>query len=215
MLAQISDGQLQLGGLFDGLTVKPGKYEKIIDGFSKLTINGNEKYTSLTTGEVYWDKIANSIKGCDEAALSYFKTLDDGNGTINNQSASIEGLSAHLQSTGQSFNFAAIKATMLNTALNAGIFLAASLAIQGIAKVLDNYIHRADNARERTDELFTGFKQMNDTLADHRKTVAELADRYTELSKGVNLSDNKNISLSTDEYEEFLHINEQLADAFP
>ena len=88
MLAQISDGQLQLGGLFDGLTVKPGKYEKIIDGFSKLTINGNEKYTSLTTGEVYWDKIANSIKGCDEAALSYFKTLDDGNGTINNQSAS-------------------------------------------------------------------------------------------------------------------------------
>lgn len=102
LLAQVSDGQLQLGGLFDGLKVKLNKYEEIIDQFSKLTINGNEKYTSLTTGEIYWDKIAKSIKGCDETALSYFKTLDNGNGTINNQSASVEGLSAHLQSTGQS-----------------------------------------------------------------------------------------------------------------
>lgn len=44
-----------------------------------------------------------------------FKTTDDGNGTINNQSASIEGLGAHLKATGQSFNFAASKATLLNT----------------------------------------------------------------------------------------------------
>lgn len=124
LLAQVSDGQLQLGGLFDGLKVKLDKYEEIIDQFSKLTINGNEKYTSLTTGEIYWDKVAESIKGCDETALSYFKTLEDGNGTINNQSASVEGLGAHLKSTGQAFDFAAIKATLLNTALNAGIALA-------------------------------------------------------------------------------------------
>lgn len=34
---------------------------------------------------------------------------------------------------------AAINTTLLNTALNAGIFFVASLAIQGIAKALDNY----------------------------------------------------------------------------
>lgn len=56
---------------------------------------------------------------------------------------------------------------------------------------------------------------MNDTLADHKKTVSELADRYDELSKGVNLSTNKNVSLSTEEYEEFLDINEQMAQSFP
>ncbi|WWR16839.1 hypothetical protein V1224_05245 [Lachnospiraceae bacterium JLR.KK008] len=113
------------------------------------------------------------------------------------------------------FDFAAIKATLLNTALNAGIFLVASVAIQGLAKVLDNYIHKVEKARERTTELFSEFKQRNDTLADHRKTVSELAGRYEELSKGVNLSDNENRSLSTEDYEEFLNINERLASSFP
>ncbi|MDE6404839.1 MAG: hypothetical protein K2M20_04205, partial [Lachnospiraceae bacterium] len=113
------------------------------------------------------------------------------------------------------FDFAAIKATLLNTALNAGLFLLASLAIQGISKALDNYIHRVENARDRTDEIFSAFKQMNDTLAAHRKTVSELADRYDELSKGINRSTNSNVSLSTEEYEEFLDINEKLADSFP
>lgn len=56
---------------------------------------------------------------------------------------------------------------------------------------------------------------MNDTLAEHKKTVADLSARYDELSKGVDLSDNRNLTLSTDEYEEFLDINEQLATSFP
>ncbi len=214
LLAQYTKEKgIDLGGLFDNLKVNVDSYKEIINEFNN--IESFDDFLDLETNKVDWDNLSKSIGITDTRLRSYFETLDDGNGTINNQSASIEGLSAHLKATGQSFDFAAIKTTLFNTALNAGIFLVASLAIQGIAKVLDNYIHRADNARERTDELFTEFKQMNDTLADHRKTVAELADRYTELSKGVNLSDNKNISLSTDEYEEFLHINEQLADAFP
>lgn len=78
-------------------------------------------------------------------------------------------MSAYLKKSGQMFNFAAIKVTLLNTALNAGIFLVASVAIQGIAKALDNYIHRVEKARERTDELFDEFKSMNDTInKNHR-----------------------------------------------
>ena len=179
MLAQVSDGKLQLGGLFEGLKVKSDKYKEIIDQFSKLTINGNEKYTNLTTGEIYWDKIAEAIEGCDETALSYFKTLDNGNGTINNQAASIEGLSKHLQKAGNGFSAAALKTTLLNSALNAGIFLAASFAIQAIATGIDNYIHRVENARERTAELFDEFSQRNDTLSAHKKVVADSAGRYT------------------------------------
>lgn len=169
----------------------------------------------LDNGKANWNAIAKEIEGCDKTALSYFKTLDNGSGTINNQSASVEGLGAHIKATGQSFGFAAIKATLLNTALNTGIFLLASAAIQGMAKALDNYVHRVEKARERTDELFNEFRQMNDTLADHRKTVSESADRYDELSKGVNRSTNDNVSLSTEEYEEFLDINEKLANSFP
>ena len=95
------------------------------------------------------------------------------------------------------------------------LFAAISKGIQLAITAIDNWIHRVEKARERTDELFGEFNQMNDTLSDHKKTVSELADRYDELSKGVNLSTNNNVSLSTEEYEEFLGINEKLAQAFP
>lgn len=95
------------------------------------------------------------------------------------------------------------------------LFAFISKGIQLATIAIDNWIHRVEKARERTDELFAEFKSMNDTLADHKKTVSELADRYDELSKGVNLSTNDNVSLSTEEYEEFLDINEQMAQSFP
>lgn len=72
------------------------------------------------------------------------------------------------------FNFAAIKATLLNTALNAGIFLVASLAIQGIAKALDNYIHRLDNAKEALSSTQSELSSVNDELKDTTDKIAEL-----------------------------------------
>lgn len=121
MLAQVSDGKLQLGGLFDSLkVVDVNKYKDIIESLKELDFS--QAIFKDEDGKANWDIIAKAIEGCDETAISYFKTLDNGNGTVNNQAASIEGLDAHLKATGQSFDFAAIKATLLNTALNAGIF---------------------------------------------------------------------------------------------
>ena len=85
----------------------------------------------------------------------------------------------------------------------------------GVKKYNDSIEEAKENARSRTSELSKEFKEMNDTLADHKKLVSELADRYDELSKGVNLSTNRNKSLSTEEYKEFLDINEKLANSFP
>ena len=85
----------------------------------------------------------------------------------------------------------------------------------GVKKYNDSIEEAKESARERTSELFDEFNKMNDTLSDHKKTVSDLADRYDELSRGVNLSNNKNVSLSTEEYEEFLNINSQLANSFP
>ena len=213
MLAQYTDDKgISLGGLFDNFKVNVDSYKKVIDDFKKI-----ESFDDFIdpNGKANWDAIAEAIKDCDETIISYFQTLDDGNGTIDNQSASVEGLSEYLHDVGESFDFAAIKTSLFNSALNAGIMLLASLVIQGIVTALDNYIHRVEKARERTDKLFDEFNQMNDTLSDHKKTVSDLADRYDELSKGVDLLNNKNVSLSTEEYEEFLNINEQLAKAFP
>ena len=95
LLAQVSDGQLQLGGLFDSIKIDVKQYKDAIESFNELDLS--KSFFKDENGKANWDKIAKSIKGCDETALSYFKTLDGGNGTINNQSASVEGLGAYLK----------------------------------------------------------------------------------------------------------------------
>lgn len=79
------------------MRINADKYADVITQFKQINLDDYNFADSNV-----WDAIAKAIEGCDETALSYFKTLDDGNGTINNQSASVEGLGAHLKATGQS-----------------------------------------------------------------------------------------------------------------
>lgn len=98
-LAQVTENGIGLGSILNKFKVDIDGYKKIIDDFKTLDLELPQ--FKLDDGKANWDTIAKAIEGCDETALSYFKTLDNGNGTINNQSASVEGLGAHLQSTGQ------------------------------------------------------------------------------------------------------------------
>ena len=189
MLAQISDGKLSLGGLFNEFKINPNNYKETIKAFKSLNL-ANSQFSN-TDGSANWDKIAQSIECCDKTALSYFKTLDNGNGTIDNQSASVKGLADHLKQTGKSFDFAAVKATLLNTALNAGIMFAISGGVQLAALVLDKIIYTAEEASEAMDdamsqyesesskleninsELDTQNQKLDDLLAKDKLTYAE------------------------------------------
>ena len=213
MLAQVSDEKLQLGGLFDSLKIDVKQYKDIIESFKGLDFS--KFIFKDENGKSNWDKIAESINGCDETALSYFKTLEDGNGVINNQAASIEGLTAHVNAAGQSFGSAALKSALLNTALNAGIFLAVSVALQTTVKAIDDYIHRNETLLEKAAEADSRINALNENYKSHKKTVEELGASYDKLSQGVDTATNQNISLSDEEYAEYLRITNELAETFP
>ena len=213
MLAQVSDEKLQLGGLFDSLKIDVKQYKDIIESFKGLDFS--KFIFKDENGKSNWDKIAESINGCDETALSYFKTLEDGNGVINNQAASIEGLTAHVNAAGQSFGSAALKSALLNTALNAGIFLAVSVALQTTVKAIDDYIHRNEILLEKAAEADSRINALNENYKSHKKTVEELGASYDKLSQGVDTATNQNISLSDEEYAEYLRITNELAETFP
>ena len=123
MLTQITENGLKFGNgiqeLVDKINFDIESYTKIIDDFSKLDLslpNFKDK-----DGNIDWKVVKNNIKDCDDIAISYFKTLDDGKGTINNTSASVEGMAKYLKTTGSMFDWAALKAGVFNTVLNAGI----------------------------------------------------------------------------------------------
>lgn len=123
MVAQVTEDGIGLGGFLEGFKVDVDSYEKVINKFKELKL-GKQDF-KLDDGKADWDAISKAIGTTDERAISYFKTMDKGNGTIDNTSASVDGMSAYLNEAGLSFDFASIKATLLNTALNAGIFLVA------------------------------------------------------------------------------------------
>lgn len=98
-LAQVTENGIGLGNIFNKFKVDLDSYIDVIKKFSQLDFE--DSIYKLNDGKANWDAIAKAIEGCDDTALSYFKTLDNGNGTINNQAASIEGLSKHLQKARQ------------------------------------------------------------------------------------------------------------------
>lgn len=145
MVAQISDGKLTFGGLFDSFKVNVNEYEEIINNFKQ--IKSLDEFIA-TDGKANWEAIAEAIGTTDAKAIGYFQTLDDGRGTIDNASASTEGMAAYLKSTGQAFDFAALKAGLLNAALNAGIMLAVSVALKVVVSNIDNYVHVSEKAKK-------------------------------------------------------------------
>ena len=217
MLAQYTEkGQgllgsgVELGGLFNKMKVDTSSYKNVIDDFKAIS-----NFSIYLEGNNFdWDSIAASLEHCDERALSYFKTLDNGNGTINTQSASMTGLANHLEKTGQSYSFAAVKATLLNTALNAGVMFIASFAIQAIVKGLDQYIHRAQRAREAAEQAQQAIDESQSSLKKTTSTLSNTKDRFLELSEGVSRF-SQNLSLSEKDYAEYLSISNQLAELFP
>jgi len=136
--------------MFNGLKVNVDSYADKIQVFKGL---GDITDYIIEDNTVNWNKLSQDIGGCDERLLSYFRTLDNGNGTIRNQAASVNGLRSHLEQTGQMYTFAAVKASLFNAAANATIMLLFSAAIQLVVKGIDNYIHANENAIKLADEL--------------------------------------------------------------
>lgn len=85
-----------------------------------------------------------------------------------------------------------------------------SKAIEG----LDNLVHAADNAKESAESFSNSFSSMNDEFNSNDSKLSDLQKKYDELSKGVN-SLGENVSLTTDEYDEYKQVVSEISDMMP
>lgn len=63
--------------------------------------------------------------------------------------------------------------------------------------------------------ILSKHEDLSSEYKSHKKLVEECAKSYEKLSKGVDTATNKNFDLQSEEYEEYLDITNQLAEAFP
>ena len=133
-----------------------------------------------------------------------------------------EGLNKYIQTTNQSLGTMAIKSKAaaigvgaLNAVAGMGIGLLASFAIEGVIKLFDIMIETPKEIAEAAQVAKDNIDELTDSLSKTGDLVTNSGKRFAELSQGVNQFTGENNSLSTEEYEEFLELNTQLAEMFP
>lgn len=103
----------------------------------------------------------------------------------------------------------------LSIAGNMLVGMGISFVISKISTAIDNHIHRVEKAQEAIKEITSAITEMNDKLKDTSKTVKDSGKRFAELAQGVNQLTGKNLTLNTEDYEEFLDLSNQLVELFP
>lgn len=153
------EGGIRQGGLFQSFIVDVESYKDAIESVKTISIS---EY--LEDNTINFDKLGNAVKNTDDDFINYLQTLQRSDGSLKQESASIEGLAAHLKSTGKAFDFAKLKAIAFNAALNMGVMLIASIAIQGLVTIIDNWIHRVEKANEAMDNAISEYDSAKSSL---------------------------------------------------
>lgn len=102
----------------------------------------------------------------------------------------------------------------LATVSNMFIGMAISWGISKIFEGIDNLIHAEEKIIEKAKEAQQAIDDVQNSLKNVTSTVEENRDRFIELSEGVDKF-SKNLTLSEEEYKEYLSISQQLAEIFP
>lgn len=149
------------------------------------------------------------------------------------QSTTIQGVTkfrAALTSVGSVIK--SVGASMLNM----GIAMVASWAVGKIIEGLidlahydENIIKAGQEAKDSIDSTFKSFEEGKQSIMDLGSSfgnqteqikntgdaIDQVAEKYVELRKGVNKNTNENVSLSTDEYQQYIDLSSKLASQFP
>lgn len=182
-------------------------------------------------------QLAEEITGADSSLVKYIQDTDVASvsqvGFAQSQKTVIQGttkFSAVMKTAGgvaKSF-----VATLGSMAVAAAAAWAIGKAIEGIDYIIhydENIIKAGQEAKDSIDSTFKSFEEGKQSIMDLGSSfgdqteqikntgdaIDQVAEKYVELRKGVNQNTNENVSLSTDEYQQYIDLSSKLASQFP
>lgn len=163
--------------------------------------------------------ILNDIKtGAADASAGLNDIKTDATGTsagLNDIKTSADGASTGFNTLGTAATASSVGVKLLNSALSMGISLLAGFIIKGVINFIDDLYISAEEAAEMIEKASKAIDSISSEFYENQQTVKGLAERFAELSQGVDMLTGKNLTLKTGDYEEFLDLSNQLADIFP
>lgn len=173
-----------------GSNKKGGISSNLIKDFSAIVDLANETDDSVKN-------VANAYGDLDSRILDYIKNAKDGDLTT-------EKFAKSLDNGAKSAKIKEIALKGLSTALNTLAFMAISKGIELAVNALDNFINRAENAREALDESSSSFSTATSELEDLQSQLDETRQKMDELEEG-------GITLVEEgQYEELVKTNDEL-----
>lgn len=189
----------------------------------------SKKYNELTLHDDLFKSWINGLDSVSIKSMSAGQALEQYNGHLQNlskQTSLFTKVSTTAGNVAKSFG-----ASLLN--MGAGVL--AGMAIQGLVTWIydmvtatEQAIQKGEEAQKSIQDTFDEFQagknsltslaktysKSTDAIDNQKEAISTLAETYTELRKGVNDA-GENISLNDSDYQAYLDISNQLADAYP
>lgn len=203
-----------IGGLFNNLSsVITTRDLSNIAEYNRLV--GVEGVSSQTA----WNRTMLSSSAAAQNLFNDEKNLvRSGNGVVLSQNAitrATDTMTLSAKAANVAMKALAIAGNMLT-------FMAIAKGIQLASEALDHLINREKYAQEALENAINTAKEYKDAISDiqsetknTKKSVNEIASAYAKLSQGIDTFTNENTGLTNEDYEEFLNLNNQLAELFP
>ena len=194
--------------LFNNKPIDTGNIDKLIESYKNLNIE--QTVAKMRMDEMADAEIKAALAGQHyaEADIEQAMALKTSN-TAKTQNIAL----TKLQAAGYKTLTIATKAA--NIALGAITGIVISLVATKFISWLDDVIHREERLAQAAEEAKNKINEISTSLINQKKAINEYSKEYAELAQGVDSLTNKNLSLSTDDYERFLELSNALGDTFP
>ncbi len=103
----------------------------------------------------------------------------------------------------------------LSMSLNVLAFTFISIGVEKFISWIDDTIHQSERLQEAAAEAKSAINDIRSSFQQLSSSTNEIKERYAELAQGIDQATGKNISLDTEDYQEFLELNNKLSELFP
>lgn len=194
--------------------------------FKKYENNGKDLTKSVSNSLAQkggFDSFVESSKIADESLISFLRNADYGTKNLANYQKFLNETGKKTSIFSQFTSAAVNGLKSFGTSLaSAGISSLIDMGINAAIEGLDYLIHYEEirekafeDAKKGTAETANSIMALKSEISDTSSTAASLSSEFANLVQGVNPFTNENINLSTESYQQFLDVNNQLAELFP
>jgi len=174
----------------------------------------NEYRTELKNTRLTAEEYTDAVAKTNPQLANYLRTTQQ-------TDVSMKGYIGTLVKTRLGMIATQIAATAMNAAISMGISFLIQLGAQLVSKAWENIKFQLKSTTEKIEIFNDQLKQTQTAVKDAmnsfrtlNSSAQEIIPRFAKLSNGVN-SLGENVSLTDEEYKEFIELNNKIGDMFP